>query len=698
MRIIFFFVVVFLIGCSSAPEPVALSNIKIARDQYGVPHIMAKTDAEVAYGLAWVQCEDQFQTLQELMAACKGMLGEIKGKEGIVADFGIKFMGLQEIAKAKYEQDVTGTFKTYLESFVAGVNAYAAIHPNEVLLDDLFPLTGQDIIVGYLLGNMEVSHAGQDLMKIMNGSILKDLNSDVPKGSNGIAISKRKTNDDKTYIAINSHQPLEGWYSWYEAHLISEEGMNILGGTFAGGICIFHGANENLAWSHTVNHADFSDVYQLEMNPDNDNQYKFDGQWLELKEKKYTSWLKLAGPIKFPVTKTIYESKYGPTFKTDEGVFAWSFVVGRSIKVAEQWYRMNKATNFDEFKNALEMRGIGALNFVYADKKDNIYFLSNGNFPNRNPKYNWSGVLPGNTSETLWTAESIPLDSLPQVLNPESGWIFNTNNTPYSASDSLSNFKETKLNEVMGYQTTGLENNRSNRFLELISQYDRLNYEDFKRIKYDNQYPSKMMTPKALNLEILMHLDGTKYPDISDAIALLTDWNRKSDIENTKAALFILAWLEIDRIRTEAGRNVRYGTVTEADCVAGIRKAKKELLEKYGTLEVPLKTVQRLIRGDINLPMAGMPDVLAAIYSKEHTDGTYKAFAGESYIELVRFGKNGVEIESVNTYGASEKPTSEYYTAEMKLFATQKLKKMTLNKEDVLKNAVKIYSPMGIKK
>lgn len=697
MRFVFFFLVLLSVSCTTKTEAIEFSAIKIARDTYGVPHIIAKTDAEVAYGLAWAQCEDQFITLQELMAACKGMLGEIKGKEGLVADFGIKFMGLQEIAKANYKRDVKGKFKTFLESFVSGVNAYATLHPEEVVLDDLFPITGQDVIVGYLLGNLEVSHAGKDLAKILNGTILKELNSDVPKGSNAIAISKGKTTDDKTYLAINSHQPLEGWYSWYEAHLISEEGMNILGGTFAGGICIFHGANENLAWAHTVNHADFSDVYQLEMNPKNDNQYKFDGEWLELKEKKYTSWFKLAGPIKFPISRTIYESKYGPTFKTEKGVFAWSFVVGRSIKMAEQWYEMNKATNFKEFKNALEIRGISTLNFVYADREDNIYFVSNGGFPYRNPKYNWSGILPGNTSETLWGKKTIPLDSLPQVLNPKGGWVFNTNNTPYSATDSLSNFKETSLNKIMGYQSRGLENNRSSRFLELISQYDSLSYSDFKRIKYDNQYPSKMTTPKAINLEDLMHLDTSKYPDISDAITQLTNWNRKSNLENTTAALFIISWLEIDRIRTESGRNVRYGTVTEEDCVAGIRKAKKELLKKYGTLKVPLKKVQRLIRGDVNLPMAGMPDVLAAMYSREHTDGTYKAFAGESYIELVRFGKNGVEVESVNTFGASEKPTSKYYTSEMKLFANQQLKKMTLNKSEVLKNAVRIYSPLGIK-
>ncbi|MCH7524395.1 MAG: penicillin acylase family protein [Bacteroidetes bacterium] len=698
MRTIYFsFLVLLLFGCSSNPEGEELTNIIIARDVWGVPHIMAKTDAEVAYGLAWVECEDDFVTLQELMAACKGMLGEIKGKEGLVADFGIKFMGLQEIVAKKYDKDVTGKFKTYLESFVAGVNAYAALHPKEVLLNNLFPITGQDIIVGYLLGNLEISHAGKDLAKIMNGTIIKNLKSDIPKGSNAFAISKRKTTDGKTYLAINSHQPLEGWYSWYEAHLISEEGMNILGGTFAGGICIFHGVNENLGWAHTVNHADFSDVYKLEMHPEKENLYLFDDEWLELKEKKYRSWLKLVGPIKIPIKRTIYESKYGPTFKTDDGVFAWRFVVGQSIKMAEQWYEMNKATNFKEFKKALEIRGLASLNIIYADKEDNIYFLSNGRLPVRNPDYSWNKVLPGNTSKTLWNEEIIPLDSLPQVLNPPSGWVFNTNNTPFSATDSLSNSIETVLNKTMGYQSKGLENNRSTRFLELISQYDSLNYSDFKRIKFDSQYPSVMTTRTATNLEIMMQLNPNEYPEIADAIQLLNTWNRKSDVKNKTAALYILSWMHLDKKRKDENRIKKGGIITIEDCIYGITKAKEELLAKYGTLQVELGTIQRHRRANINLPIGGAPDVLAAIYSKKEKDETYRAFAGESYIELVRFGIDGVEIETINSYGSSSKVNAEHATTQMDYFTHQKLKKMTLNKEEVLQHAVKIYSPMRVK-
>ena len=175
MRFLFFTFLFLFIACTKKPLVEELSDIKIARDEWGVPHIIAKTDAEVAYGLAWVECEDQFETLQELMAACKGMLGEIKGKDGLVADFGVKFMGLQEVVAERYDEDVTGKFKTYLESFVDGVNTYAKLHPEEVLLKNLFPLSGRDIIVGYLLGNVEVSGAGKDLSKILEGKIIKDL-------------------------------------------------------------------------------------------------------------------------------------------------------------------------------------------------------------------------------------------------------------------------------------------------------------------------------------------------------------------------------------------------------------------------------------------------------------------------------------------------------------------------------------------
>jgi acyl-homoserine-lactone acylase len=152
--------------------------------------------------------------------------------------------------------------------------------------------------------------------------------------------------------------------------------------------------------------------------------------------------------------------------------------------------------------------------------------------------------------------------------------------------------------------------------------------------------------------------------------------------------------MHLDEKRKEEDRIAWYGTITLQDCVYGITKAKEELLANFGVLQVKLGEFQKHTRANVSLPIGGAPDVLAAMYSKKQADGTYRAFAGESYIELARFGENGVEIETINSYGSNANSGDEHATSQMELFANKKLKKMTLDKEEVLKNAVKIYHPL----
>ncbi|MEL6942498.1 MAG: penicillin acylase family protein [Bacteroidota bacterium] len=673
-----------------------LTQIEIFRDQWGVPHIYAPTDEEVCYGLAWAQCEDDFKTVQEQMLAVQGKYGELRGKDGVVIDFAVHFLGFREIAEAKYETQISPQVKRMITSYAEGVSNYAATHPEEVLLGGKFEVSPIDLVVGYMLGVTQLTGATGDLLDILSGKVGME-NAEIPKGSNAIAISKRKTTSNETFLAVNSHQPMEGWYSWYEAHLGSDEGWNMLGGTFPGGITIFHGTNENLGWAHTVNHADFSDIYELTMHPSKKNWYQFDDEWIALEERKYKAKMKV-GFLKIPITRTIYASKYGPTFKTkDDKFYALRFISGLEIGAVEQWYAMNKAHNFQEFKAALSMQGLVCTNMAYADKEDNIYYISNGKIPVRSPKYDWKKVLPGNTSETLWESDFIPLDSLPQVLNSKAGYVFNTNNTPFSSTAENENPKETALNKTMGYQETGIENNRSKRFLELINQYEKLSWEDFKRIKFDQTYPQQLQTVEMTNLEILLHLEPTSYPDIADAIQLLNNWDRKTNLENTTAALFICTVYALDEQLSEQRHKKRGGSIKESDVVQAIRTAKKQMLKDYGKINLPLSDVQRHIRGEVNRPLAGGPDVLAAIYSRRQKNGQLKAVAGDCYIQLVRFGEEGVKIESSNVYGASAKRNSPHFTDQMELFVNQRLKPMTLDWEKVRANAVKRYHPLKVK-
>ena len=192
-------------------------HVEIIRDQWGVPHIYGKTDADVAYGLAWAQCEDDFVTIQEQMLAVKGMLAELKGKDGAVLDFGIQFMGLREIVNEKYETDISEEFKRVLDSYAEGVNEYAKLNPGKVLLKKLFPLHSKDIVIGYMLGVAQMTGALGDLSTILDEKVSDRMGEE--RGSNAIAISQKMTNDGSTYLAINSHQPLAGkaTHPWKEA-------------------------------------------------------------------------------------------------------------------------------------------------------------------------------------------------------------------------------------------------------------------------------------------------------------------------------------------------------------------------------------------------------------------------------------------------------------------------------------------------
>ncbi|MEN9459685.1 MAG: hypothetical protein RL135_2308, partial [Bacteroidota bacterium] len=503
------------------------------------------------------------------------------------------------------------------------------------------------------------------------------------QGSNAFAFNSNKTSDGQVYLNINAHQPLEGPVAFYEAHLSSEEGWNILGANFPGAPSILHGVNEHLGWAHTVNDPDKLDVYQLEINQDKKTQYKFDGKWETLEEKVAPLKVKIAG-LKINIKKKAYWSKYGPTIITDRGTFSIRMPAQMDIRGLEQWYRFNKAKNFTEFKAALNMKAIPGYNIVYADKYDTIYYISNGRIPVRDKNYNWKITLPGNTSATLWN-QLHPIDALPQVLQPKSGFVYNTNHSPFHSTEGSENPRVTDI--TMGYET--LENNRSKRFEEMLKPLNKVNYEDFKRIKFSRQFPSNFYFP--YTIDTLFLLDETKYTDIADLISNLKTWDKIGNAESVGAGTFFMV---THTVYDNRALYLKQKTITENQAVEILRAAKNKMLTSFNRTNLQLGDIQKLVRGNMVLPLPGLPDVLAPMYSIPYKDGMYKGNQGDAYIELVRFTKDGPIIESVNVYGASARKNSPHYTDQMDMYVKQQTKTMTLNKATVYQQAVKKYNPL----
>jgi len=667
-------------------------RIEIIRDQWGVPHIYAPTDEEVAYGLAWATAEDDFKSIQENYLAVRGELASIKGKDGAIMDFLAAFVGASEVAKAQTDTAFSPKFRRVLDFYCQGINDFAEAHPELIMKKNIFPVKVEDMVAGYVLGLTLMTNVHFGIIRILEGGLpSKDLLA--PKGSNAFAVNHCKTKDGKAYLAVNSHQPLEGPFSWYEAHLHSDEGWNILGGTFPGGATIFHGVNENLGWAHTVSFADMDDIYQLRMHPKEKLRYYYNGKWVRLKEKEVRLKVKV-GFLTIPVKKTFYESVYGPTLKAPDGhYYSIRFPANMDIRAAEQWYRMNKARNYDEFYEALKIQGIKGLNIIYADKENNIMYLDNAALPERDPSYDWWGVLPGDTSATLWQSNSFArIDDLLKIKNPDCGFVFNTNNTPFLSTGKDCNQRNADIPTSKYYFR--FNNNRSLRLEELLNQYDQLSFEDFKTIKYDQKYRAPMYTYSMANIEDVFHLDPEKHRDIADIITELQQWDRNASENSTGATIAALfSHILIYDYVKKNGVPLEEVYLKETDIVPTLRKVKKHLMKHFKTIKVPLGDFQKLVRGNRELPVSGIMDVIATMSVTPYKNGRYKADSGESYIMLVQFDENGPEIETISPYGASNVPGNKHYDDQMEMFTRKQLKPMTLDKSTIEQQAERRYHP-----
>jgi acyl-homoserine-lactone acylase len=681
------FLLVLLFLNSAAIAQVNPANITIARDSFGVPHIFAPTDAEVAYGLAWAHAEDDFTTLQLTILSGKGKMASALGKKGAQADYVVNLLRCRQLVEDQWNT-LSPDFIRLIDGYVQGLNDYAKSHPEAIKYKKAFPFNNKEYLTAGIFSLSIFCGVDRTLPKILGGKVgtIPGFSSE---GSNAFAFHPSKTTTGEAFLAINAHQPIEGPVAFYEAHLQSEQGWNMLGGLFPGACLVFHGTNENLGWAHTVNTPDIIDIYQLQMNPVNNNQYKFDGEWFELEVRK--ARMKIKG-IPIAVSKKVYWSKYGATVKTKNGVFSMRLPANMDCKALEEWYRMNKARNYTEFYKAVSMTSLPMFNIVYADRYDTIFYISNAKLPLRNPDpaYNWKGTLAGNTSATLWTKFK-PVAELPQYTNPASGFLFNTNHSPFLATDEKSNLNALRYDFKDDFET--YNNNRSARVTELMKGVDKMDYEQFKKIKFDRQYPAQFVFP--YGIDSLINLSVTEYPLLKEVITQLQQWDHRAVVNSKGAAVFLLAYEYISKkLKNSASREL-----TKAESLETYQYINDYMLTNFGTVDLTLGDIQKLARGNDARPGDGLPDILAAAYSKPYLNGTRNITTGDAYICFVRYPKSGLPIiESINTFGASQLPNSPHYKDQMTMFQNQQTKHMSLDKKEVLQYAEKIYHPILNKK
>ena len=684
MKVHYLYIIIFVLSFSPISSQINPKNIEIVRDQYGVPHIYGKTDAEVAYGLAWAHSEDDFKTIQQGYLAGNGLLSKHIGINGAGADLITQVIESKETVN-KLFHTLSPEFVKVLEGYSAGMNKYAETYPEKILVKKLFPITPRKMARYSFLQLFIANGADRLVRNVFENNVNSDfIYQNEMNGSNAIALNSNKTGKKETFLAINPHQPFDGPTSWYEAHLISEEGTNIIGATFAGAPCILIGVNKHLAWTHTVNYPDKADIFKLQMHPKKKGVYLVDKKEFKLETKKAKAYIKILGiPIK--VSRKFYKSIYGPTLKNKSGYYSIRTPSLYNIKSLEQWWKMNKAKSFSEFYEIIKTRNLPGYNIGYADKNDTIFYISNGIIPKRDERYNWRGVVPGNTKKTLWN-EYYNIEDLPQVINPKSGFIYNANHSPFKSTSEDENPKAENFSKTMGYEL--YDNNRSTRLLQLIESHDKIDFETFRKIKNDRTFPTPM-NYNFVDINNIFEMVPENYPEFAELLESIQSWDRTADADSYGAGTYAMFYYQANKYY-KSYINKKYSKELIADILLEV---KSKMLNDFKTTKVKLGDFQKLVRGDKEIPIFGLPDVITAMRGVTHENGKIKISHGESYVGLVRFTENGPEYESVSPYGTSDDPNSPHYGDQMEMLSEFKTKKMTFDRDLIISNSKRIYNP-----
>ena len=646
----------------------------IERDEWGVPHIYGSRDADASFGLAYAHAQDDFNTIQDILLAARGRLATMYGKEAAVNDYYVQLMDIWGNVDNHYETKVSEDVRALCRGYAAGINLFLKHNPKRGH-KNIYPVHGKDIIAGFshrmpLMFGLDgvIQKLSQkpkhNQIGWQNGDGLDEMNNFAMVASNVIAIGPKRSSDGYTRIWINSHQPWDGPVAWYEAHLVSDEGWDFYAGLFPGSPVPLVGHNKELGWSHTVNDPDLIDVYQLKLNPENINQYWFEGKWEDLKVRKVLIKVKIFGIFSWTFKREVKESIHGPVMEFGHGSYALRISAAKELRFIEEWYRMGKATNLDEFINAMKIHALPMFNTGYADKDGNIFYLYNGKIPKRNDKFNWNEILDGDTQENIWT-EYVIFDSLPQILNPKGGFYQNCNSNPYLATGAESDFP-TKLPDWSGIETH--QTNRALRALEIFGPDSAITRKEFFEYKYDVTYSDNSVIAEVRE-RFISDMETQEYSELKPAIELIKSWDLKADSSNRAAALSMIILPKAFKMK-----DLKYDLNST---IENLKRTVAYFNKNFGRIDVPLGKVVRLVRGETNLPLSGGPDLLRAIYFKEKGN-TYTAIAGDCYFQAVEWGPKGeLNSWSIHQYGsATDNPKSPHYDDQAKLFSKHQMKQI----------------------
>ncbi len=680
-------------------------SVTIIRDVFGVPHVYGATDAAVVFGYAYAQAEDALEQVEDNILRSLGRASEVYGEAQYEFDLATRALRIPQLAKAEYLGS-DPRMKEIYEAFASGLNYYVRSKQAHLALLERFEPWHS---IAFLRFNYYVreflGYAGVDLSQLdvsrtprvelgSTGQVRADSFPEPITGSNMWAVAPSKTVEGNAMLFINPHVSFFGTGLYYEGHLVSEEGWNLSGVGRYGFPFPYIGHNEHLGWSHTDNYHDHGDLYEITFDDPNDPlAYRYDGGYRRAEE-----WTEIIGVLTdgqvVETNVTLTATHHGPIVASRKGIP----LAVRLAKIEEggwydQWYNMGKASNLDEFQSAVSQHAIPYMNIMYADDAGNIYYIYNGVIARRNENFDWALPVDGGDPRAEWDGFH-SYTELPQVLNPSSGWLLNTNSTPMTVTDSTGYSREDFPSYMVGNE---VDNPRARASRRLLANEDKFDFESWTRAATDTYVvrADSLIGEMVVQWENLSAVDPTRAARLRVPVELLQNWNRISTVESSAMSLLALSF-------AMAPFDPSRSTLLD-----GLDSATTYLLDNWGTVEVGWGELNRHQRpnwrGDEGFsddaPSTGIPGVpgwLGAVYTYYSAPraNTYRFYgrAGNSFVSVVEFGER-IRARSILFFGESTDPDSPHFDDQVELYSQGRFKTAWFYREDVERNAERTYRP-----